>query len=98
MSYVLTINQPFVIAVLIVCLAIGYAIKHFSIFKKINNSYIPYILFIFGAICACVYTQSIGLDIILEGGAVGLLSTGSHQLIQQFFNLYNEKHPKLDNN
>lgn len=66
-----------------ICLCIGYILK--TSFKKIDNKYIPSILFLIGILLACMEKQTINLNILLSGGFSGLTSTGCYELFKNTF-------------
>ena len=77
------ITANFIPVVAVICLVVGYVIKHTPIFEKVANNYIPLIVVVLGGILGCVATQEISLVAIGGGMLSGLISTGFHQLIKQ---------------
>ena len=72
----------FIPIVMVVCLAVGYVMKHWI--DDVDNRIIPTVLLVLGAVCACVNAMDISLDIIASGMITGLASTGVHQLFKQW--------------
>lgn len=75
------LNQFIVVAVMAICLCLGYVIKH-SI-TVIPNKYIPLIMAVLGVILnvwmnAWTFTP----EILLGGLASGLASTGAFELVR----------------
>lgn len=77
------ITEYYIPAVLVACLCVGYCIKHIAWLDKISNEYIPSVMFVLGAILACLAGEKISLDIIVAGAVTGLASTGMHQMFTQ---------------
>lgn len=71
-------------SVVVVCLIIGYCIKHIEALDKISNQYIPAILAVLGAIFGCIVTGKIEFLTIVSGALSGLTSTGLHQTFKAF--------------
>ena len=70
-----------VFPIAIICFGIGYCIKHF--FNKIPNKFIPLILAIIGIILNLAFNEwKFTFEIILEGGASGLVATGSFEMVR----------------
>lgn len=82
------IMQYTVIPVFLICLCIGYCIKHISALDVIANEYIPLIVCVIGAALACWMTGTIDVDTIAKGMVSGLASTGFHQLVDQLIEKY----------
>lgn len=78
------ITQLYVPIVMVICLCIGYLLKHWI--KDVDNKLIPSILTIIGAITACIAEKNITIDIIASGMLTGLASTGLHQMFKQIIN------------
>ena len=75
------LSQYIVIGIVATCLAIGYLIKH-SI-KFIPNDYIPLILAVIGVILNVWGNNGIFTpEILLEGLASGLASTGAFEFVR----------------
>lgn len=75
------LNQFTVIAVVAICLCVGYVIKHSLTF--VSNKYIPLIMAVLGVILnvwmnAWAFTP----EILLGGLASGLASTGAFELVR----------------
>ena len=79
-------NAYIVPVTLIVCLCVGYIVKHFVPTDKVNK-FIPLIV---GALGVFVTVWNSGWtvtpDIIAIGLVSGLASTGMHELFKQFIN------------
>lgn len=71
-----TYLQP---TVLIICLCVGYAIKHIKWLDKISHDYIPLIMLILGAVLTVIMQGNYDLVTIADGMVTGLASTGLHQ-------------------
>ena len=75
------LNQFIVVAVMAICLCLGYIIKH-SI-TVIPNKYIPLIMAVLGVILnVWMNAWSFTPEILLGGLASGLASTGAFELIR----------------
>ena len=79
------INEITVPIVVILCLIVGYCVKHISWLDKVSNEYIPTILAVLGAVIGCV-ANGISLEAIVAGALSGLVSTGLHQAFTQLIN------------
>lgn len=77
-------NAYIVPVTLIVCLCVGYIIKHFIPTDKINK-FIPVIVGVLG-VFVTVWNSgwTITPDILAIGLVSGLASTGMHELFKQF--------------
>ena len=75
------LQDLYVPVVMAICLAVGYILKHWI--KEADNRIIPTILAVLGAVCACVNSQAVSLEIIASGLITGLASTGLHQVFKQ---------------
>ncbi len=76
------ITEMYLPVVMVLCLSIGYILKHWV--KDVDNKIIPTVLALFGAVCACIAERNISLDILASGVITGLASTGLHQAFKQF--------------
>lgn len=76
------LQEFYVPAVLAVCLAVGYILKHWI--SDVDNRIIPTVLAVLGAVCACINARDVSLDVICAGLITGLASTGMHQAFKQF--------------
>ena len=75
------LNQFIVVAVMAICLCLGYVIKH-SI-TVIPNKYIPLIMAIVGVfINTWINNWAFTPEILLGGLASGLASTGAFELVR----------------
>ena len=75
------ITQHFVAVVVLACLEVGYLLKH--VFTKFPNKYIPAVLAIIGAV-ANTLGSGVSIESAVYGAAMGLCSTGLHQLFKSF--------------
>lgn len=79
-------NDFIVLIVMMICLCVGYIIKHLIDSEKVNK-FIPLIMAVLGIV---VNTWLNGFaftpEILLGGMASGLASTGMHQAFKQFIN------------
>ena len=75
------LGDLYVPIVMAICLCIGYILKHWV--KDVGNRIIPTVLAILGAVCACINSRAISLEVIASGIFTGLASTGLHQLFKQ---------------
>ena len=75
------ITQMYMPLVVVACLAVGYIVKKWV--KDVDNKYIPTIVFILGAVLACVANRQITIELIVAGSVSGLASTGMHQMFSQ---------------
>ena len=74
-------SQYIVLVVLLICLAVGYVIKHSLPFIK--NDYIPLIMAVLGVVLNLWVNNFVFTPEVLLGGMVsGLASTGAHELIR----------------
>ena len=88
-NVILTIVQDYtVIPIFLICLCLGYAIKHVSFLEGISNQFIPLIACIVGALLACWMNMGVSVEIIAQGMVSGLASTGFHQLVGQLLERY----------
>ena len=77
------LNDYIVLAVVGVCLCVGYILKHFITSDKINR-YIPMVVGVLGVVIN-MWLNKWGFtpEILLGGLFSGLASTGMHQLFKQ---------------
>lgn len=79
-------NDFIVLIVMMICLCVGYIIKHLVDSEKVNK-FIPLIMAVLGVV---INTWLNGFaftpEILLGGMASGLASTGMHQAFKQFIN------------
>ena len=78
-----SLTQYFVAVVMVACLVVGYIIKHASFLQKVNNSDIPIILAVVGAVLNGV-VSGVSIESIVYGAVMGLASTGLHQSFKAF--------------
>ena len=77
------LTEHFVLVVVLACLVVGYAIKHASFLKWVNNNDIPVILAVFGAILN-PFVSGLSIESVVYGALMGLASTGFHQAFKKF--------------
>lgn len=77
------LTEHFVLVVILACLVIGYAIKHASFFKWINNDDIPVILAVSGSLINLL-VSGLSVESVVYGAVMGLCSTGLHQAFKKF--------------
>lgn len=88
------VSQYIDVITLLICLCIGFALKHAKIFDKFGNQYIPLVMLILGCIIAIVTNYpDITASIILTGMISGVASTG---LYEMFRNLLNKNNSSTD--
>ena len=78
-----SLTQYFVAVVMVACLVVGYIIKHASFLQKVNNSDIPIILAVVGAVLNGI-VSGVSVESIVYGAVMGLASTGLHQSFKAF--------------
>lgn len=78
-----SLTQYFVAVVMVACLVVGYIIKHASFLQKVNNSDIPIILAVVGAVLNGV-VSGVSVESIVYGAVMGLATTGLHQSFKAF--------------
>lgn len=82
-------KEYLVVVVVLICLCVGYILKNIIPTDKINK-YIPLIMGVLGVvlnlwICKWNFTP----EVLLEGLASGLASTGLHQAFTKLINNHN---------
>ena len=77
------LTEYFVVVVVVACLIVGYAIKHASFLKWIQNDDIPVILSVFGAVLN-PFVSGWSIESVVYGALMGLASTGLHQAFTRF--------------
>lgn len=87
------LNTMIVPIILIICLCVGYVIKVTPLFDKISNKYIPFIVWILGAILG-VIVGGFNLEAIGYGMVSGLASTGLNQAFQKAILALNKEEEK----
>jgi len=70
--------QFVVVAIMAICLGVGYIIKHSLDF--IPNKYIPLIMGVLGVLLAVLHFKGLGVEIFLKGLASGLAATGAFEV------------------
>ena len=66
------------------CLCVGYIVKHWI--KDVDNKIIPTLCALLGIVLAMwINWGAITPEVILQGLASGLASTGLHQAVKQWF-------------
>ena len=78
-----TLNQYFVLVVLLGCLVVGYIIKHATLCKKIPNNDIPVILAAIGAL-SNLLVSGLSFESLVYGAVMGLASTGMYEGFRNF--------------
>lgn len=73
-----------VLVVVGICLCVGYILK--NAVPKLNNRYIPAIMGVLGVVIVFWIHGTMTSELLLQGLASGLASTGLHQLLTQFIN------------
>ena len=78
------LNDYAVPVIIGLCLCVGYIVKHWI--KDVNNKIIPTLCGIVGvAVALWINWGAITPEVILQGLASGLASTGLHQAVKQWF-------------
>ena len=77
------LSEYFVLVVMVASLVVGYIIKHATFFKWINNSDIPAILAVVGAVVN-VIKGGLSVETVVYGALMGLASTGLHQTFKKY--------------
>lgn len=78
------LNEYIVVVVMLICLLVGYVIKHLVDSANVNK-FIPLIMAVLGVfINMWMNGFTITPEILLGGMASGLASTGMHQAFKQF--------------
>lgn len=77
------LTEYFVLVVFAACLVAGYCLKHGSFFEWINNSDIPVILAVFGALLNLL-VSGLSVESAVYGACMGLASTGAHQAFKRW--------------
>lgn len=86
------LNDYFVVLVVVICLCIGYILKHVVPGDKINK-FIPLIVGVLGILInTWVNDWTVTPNILASGLVSGLGSTGLHQVFKQFI----EKKPTVE--
>lgn len=78
-----TIQEHFVLVVVVACLVVGYIIKHATFFKWVNNKDIPVVLAVVGGILNAV-VSGLSVESVVYGAVMGLASTGFHQAFKKY--------------
>lgn len=77
------LNEYMVPVVLGICLCVGYIVKQWI--ADVDNKYIPSICAVLGVFMAAwIREWVVTPEILLQGLASGLASTGLHQVFKQF--------------
>jgi Na+/glutamate symporter len=80
MEFMTSFMVPVIIGI---CLCVGYIVKHWI--KDVDNKFIPTLCAVLGVIISIwINWSNITPDVILQGLASGLASTGLHQAFSQF--------------
>jgi len=83
MDFASTLQEHFVLVVVLACLIIGYIIKHATFLKRVPNNDIPWILAVFGGVLN-IFVSGLSIESVVFGAFMGLASTGLHQAFIQF--------------
>ena len=81
LNFILDLYIPIV---LVICLCIGYVIKHWL---PTDDKWIPTIMLVLGAVLGCLFNQRVDLVSVGSGMVTGLASTGLHQAFKQLLKL-----------
>lgn len=73
-----------VLVVVGICLCVGYILK--NAIPKLDNRYIPAIMGVLGVVIVFWIHGTLTSELLLQGLASGLASTGLHQVLTQFIN------------
>lgn len=73
-----------VLVVVGICLCVGYILK--NAVPKLDNRYIPAIMGVLGVVIVFWIHGTLTSELLLQGLASGLASTGLHQVLTQFIN------------
>lgn len=79
------LNDYAVPVIIGLCLCVGYVVKHWI--KDLDNKIIPTLCGVLGVVIAVwMNWGSITPEVVLQGLASGLASTGLHQAVKQWVN------------
>ncbi len=78
-----TLKEFIVPLIVLMCLIVGYCIKHIPKLEAVSNAYIPSILAVLGAVAYCYQSHRIDLTTIVAGAFSGLVAVGLHQTFAQ---------------
>lgn len=78
-----TLKEFIVPFIVLMCLIIGYCIKHIPRLEAVSNAYIPTILAVLGAVAYCYQSRKVDLTTIVAGAFSGLVAVGLHQTFAQ---------------
>lgn len=73
-----------VLVVVGICLCVGYILK--NAIPKLDNRYIPAVMGVLGVVIVFWIHGTLTSELLLQGLASGLASTGLHQVLTQFIN------------
>lgn len=76
-----SLENYFVLTVVLGCLIVGYIIKKWI--EDVDNKYIPTILTVFGALLNLL-VSGVSVEAVIFGAFMGLASTGLHQTFKQY--------------
>lgn len=76
-----SLENYFVLTVVLGCLIVGYIIKKWI--EDVDNKYIPTILTVFGALLNLL-VSGVSVEAVIFGAFMGLASTGLHQAFKQY--------------
>lgn len=78
------LNEYAVPVIIGLCLCVGYIVKHWI--KDVDNKIIPTLCGVLGvAVALWINWGAVTPEVILQGLASGLASTGLHQAVKQWF-------------
>lgn len=83
MDFTSTLQEHFVLVVVLACLIVGYIVKHATFLKWIPNNDIPLILAVVGGVLN-IFVSGLSIESVVFGAFMGLASTGLHQGFKQF--------------
>ena len=84
MNLNLEILKEFIVPLIVLmCLIVGYCIKHIPKLEGVSNAYIPTILAVLGAVAYCYQSHKVDLTTIVAGAFSGLVAVGLHQTFAQ---------------
>lgn len=78
-----TLKEFIVPLIVLMCLIVGYCIKHIPKLEAVSNAYIPTILAVLGAVAYCYQSHKVDLTTIVAGAFSGLVAVGLHQTFAQ---------------
>lgn len=88
MDIVELLNQGIMPIITIICLCIGYIMKHWI--EDVDNRIIPTVVLIVGVIIAIWINKAFDAEILMTGMVSGLASTGLHQVFKQWIEKFDQ--------